>query len=98
MEKRQMIFPDTGSRLEAITPMPVTQDLFLYASRVVDRETLAQAKRASLVLKDYNALLDRSATLQVQLNAALYILSLTIVGLAVFIALRVADRLLLLVG
>ena len=98
MAKRQTIFRDTGSRMEAMTPMPGTQDLFLYASRVADRETLAQAKRASLVLKDYNALLDRSGTLQVQLNAALYILSLTIVGLAVFIALRVADRLVQPVG
>ena len=98
MAKRQTIFRDTGSRMEAITPMPGTNDLFLYASRVADRETLAQAKRASLVLKDYNALLDRSGTLQIQLNAALYILSLTIVGLAVFTALRVADRLVQPVG
>ena len=96
--KRQTIFRDTGRRMEAMTPMPGTNDLFLYASRVADRETLAQAKRASLVLKDYNALLDRSGTLQVQLNAALYILSLTIVGLAVFTALRVADRLVQPVG
>jgi len=98
MAKRQTIFRDTGSRMEAMTPMPGTDDLFLYASRVADRETLAQAKRASLVLKDYNALLDRSGTLQIQLNAALYILSLTIVGLAVFTALRVADRLVQPVG
>jgi len=98
MAKRQTIFRDTGSRMEAMTPMPGTNDLFLYASRVADRETLAQAKRASLVLKDYNALLDRSGTLQIQLNAALYILSLTIVGLAVFTALRVADRLVQPVG
>jgi two-component system nitrogen regulation sensor histidine kinase NtrY len=98
MAKRQTIFRDTGSRMEAMTPMPGTKDLFLYASRVADRETLAQAKRASLVLKDYNALLDRSGTLQIQLNAALYTLSLTIVGLAVFTALRVADRLVQPVG
>jgi two-component system, NtrC family, nitrogen regulation sensor histidine kinase NtrY len=98
MAKRQTIFRDTGSRMEAMTPMPGTNDLFLYASRVADRETLAQAKRASLVLKDYNALLERSGTLQIQLNAALYILSLTIVGLAVFTALRVADRLVQPVG
>jgi two-component system nitrogen regulation sensor histidine kinase NtrY len=98
MTKRQTIFRDTGSRMEAMTPMPGTPDLFLYASRVADRETLVQAKRASLVLKDYNTLLERSGTLQIQLNAALYILSLTIVGLAVFTALRVADRLVQPVG
>lgn len=97
-ERRQTVFRDTGSRMEAVTPMPGTKDLFLYASRVADTETLAQARRASRVLKDYNALLARSAKLQWQLNAALYLLSLTIIGLAVFTALRVADRLVQPVG
>ena len=96
--RRQTIFRDTGNRMEAMTPMPGTQDLFLYASRVADTETLAQARRAALVLKGYNAVLKRSAKLQWQLNAALYILSLTIIGLAVFTALRVADRLVQPVG
>ncbi len=97
-ERRQTVFRDTGSRMEAVTPMPGTKDLFLYASRVADTETLAQARRASRVLKDYNALLARSGKLQWQLNAALYLLSLTIIGLAVFTALRVADRLVQPVG
>ena len=96
--RRQTIFRDTGNRMEAVTPMPGTKDLFLYASRVADTETLTQARRAALVLKDYNALLARSAKLQWQLNAALYLLSLTIIGLAVFTALRVADRLVQPVG
>ena len=98
LSRRETIFRDTGSRMEAMTPLPGTSDLFLYASRVADNETLSQAKRAGRVLKDYNALLKRSAKLQVQLNAALYLLSLTIIGLAVFSALRVADRLVQPVG
>lgn len=98
LAKRQAVFRDTGSRMESVTPMPGTPDLFLYASRVADTETLAQAKRASLVLKDYNALLKRSAKLQFQLNAALYLLSLLIIGTAVWTALRVADRLVRPVG
>lgn len=98
LAKRQAVFRDTGSRMESVTPMPGTPDLFLYASRVADSQTLAQAKRASLVLKDYNALLKRSAKLQFRLNAALYILSLLIIGTAVWAALRVADRLVRPVG
>lgn len=98
LAKRQAVFRDTGSRMESVTPMPGTQDLFLYASRVADSQTLAQAKRASLVLKDYNALLKRSAKLQFRLNAALYILSLLIIWTAVWAALRVADRLVRPVG
>ncbi len=98
LAKRQAVFRDTGSRMESVTPMPGTPDLFLYASRVADDETLAQAKRASLVLRDYNALLKRSAKLQFRLNAALYLLSLLIIGTAVWTALRVADRLVRPVG
>lgn len=98
IRRRQTIFRDTGSRMEAMTPMVGTPNLFLYASRVADSETLSQAKRAGRVLKDYNALLKRSAKLQLQLNAALYLLSLTIIGLAVLAALRVADRLVQPVG
>ncbi len=98
LSKRQAVFRDTGSRMESVTPMTGTPDLFLYASRVADTETLAQAKRASQVLKDYNALLKRSAKLQFRLNAALYLLSLLIIGTAVWTALRVADRLVRPVG
>ncbi len=50
------------------------------------------------MLADYDALLERSRTLQLQFNAALFIISLLIVGAAVWIALQVADRLVRPVG
>ncbi len=95
---RATVFRDTGGRMEAVTPLPGSRDLFLYASRVADSETLAKAKRASLVLKDYNALIIRSRNLQIQLNLALYAISLLIIGSAIWIALNVADRLVRPVG
>ncbi|MEQ1549073.1 MAG: ATP-binding protein [Chakrabartia sp.] len=98
MMTRQTVFTDTGGRMEAVTPVPGSNDLFLYASRVADTETLAKAKRAALVLKDYNALIDRSRKLQIQFNLALYFVSLMIIGAAVWIALNVADRLVRPVG
>jgi two-component system, NtrC family, nitrogen regulation sensor histidine kinase NtrY len=98
LAKPRAIFADTGSRMEAITPLPGSKTLFLYASRVTDNETLAKAKTAALVLKDYNALIDRSGRLQVLLNVALYLLSLIIMMVAVWVALRVADRLVKPVG
>jgi two-component system, NtrC family, nitrogen regulation sensor histidine kinase NtrY len=93
MKERATVFRDTGSRMEAVTPVPNARDLFLYASRVAQAATLAKAKRAALVLKDYNALIQRSTKLQIQLNIALYLISLLIIGGAVWIALGVADRL-----
>ncbi len=95
---RKTVFLDTGNRMEAITPLPNSRDLFLYASRVADTETLAKARRATAVLKDYDALIGQSRSLQLRFNTALYILTLLIVGIAVLIALRVADRLVRPVG
>jgi two-component system, NtrC family, nitrogen regulation sensor histidine kinase NtrY len=93
MSERTTVFRDTGSRMEAVTPIPGSSDLYLYVSVVTQPETLAQAKRAALVLKDYNTLSDRSRKLQLQLNVVLYLISLIIIGGAVWIALGVADRL-----
>ena len=50
------------------------------------------------MLSDYDGLLDRSRRLQLQFNAALFVISLLIVGVAVWIALKVADRLVRPVG
>jgi two-component system, NtrC family, nitrogen regulation sensor histidine kinase NtrY len=96
--ERQTVFRDSGGRMEAITPLPNSKDLFLYGSRVADTETLTKAKRASVVLKNFDALIGQSRALQLRFNAALYFLTLLIVGIAVLTALRVADRLVRPVG
>ncbi len=93
IKDRQPIFRDTGSRMEAVTPIPNSRDLFIYGSRVADTETLSKAKRAETVLKSYNALIGQSRSLQLRFNVALYLITLAIVGAAVLIALNVADRL-----
>jgi two-component system, NtrC family, nitrogen regulation sensor histidine kinase NtrY len=96
--KPRNIFGDTGKRMESVTPLPGSKTLFLYASRVTDAKTLDQAQRAAQILKDYNALIGRSSKLQVTLNVTLYVMSLLIMLAAVWVALRVADRLVKPVG
>ncbi len=98
LAKPRTIFGDTGQRMEAVTPLPRSKSLFLYASRVTDSQTLAKAKTASTVLQNYKALINRSARLQILLNLALYSISLLIIIAAVYVALRVADRLVRPVG
>ena len=98
IKTKDVVFQDTGERMEAIAPMPGSSRLFLYASRVAEEKTLDQARRAGLVQKDYLALLKRSPKLQLRINLALYFVSLLIVGLAVLMALAVADRLVRPVG
>jgi two-component system, NtrC family, nitrogen regulation sensor histidine kinase NtrY len=93
LAKRTTVFRDAGTRMEAITPIPGRPDLFLYTSRVDNSPALQQSKRFSRVLNDYNALLERSRTLQLAFQASLFVISLLVVGASVAIALNVADRL-----
>ncbi|KQN32820.1 ATP-binding protein [Sphingomonas sp. Leaf38] len=89
----------TGDRIQTITLMPGSDELFLYAGRVEDTKLLSsQTVRANDVLKSYRSLLARSRSLQLRFNAALLLISLLIVGFAVWIALAVADRLVRPVG
>ncbi|MEP9402884.1 sensor histidine kinase NtrY-like [Sphingomonas silueang] len=71
----------------------------VYSGRDIDLAKYVERRdRTRATLSDYNALLDRSRVVQLQLNIALFIVSLLIVGLAVFVALAVADRLVRPVG
>ncbi len=85
-------------RIGAIVRLDFDGGSFLYASRVFDEQLASLLRRGDAILADYRALQARSRTLQLQFNAALLIVSLLIVGVAVWIALTVADRLVAPVG
>ena len=67
-------------------------------ARKVDADFKQQIDRAGGVLTDYRDLLSRSRANQVKFNFALLIGALIIVALAIYIALKLADRLLRPVG
>ena len=77
--------------------LPFGSDNYLYAARITS-EFGEQMQRARTVLRDYRELSARSRSLQLRFNAALLVISLLIVGAAVWIALGVADRLVQPVG
>jgi two-component system nitrogen regulation sensor histidine kinase NtrY len=93
-----VVVTDSPDRIEAVTKLMPAGNTYLYASRISDPQALTQSARAKAVLRDYNALLERTRSLQLRFNAALLLISLLIVGGAVWIALRVADRLVRPVG
>ena len=95
---KKTVFQDRFGRMQAITPLPGSKDAYVYAARVSNEEALAQTKRFSLVLKNYNDLVARSRNFQLTFHAALMAITLLIVGLAVWVALQVADRLVKPVG
>ncbi len=87
------------NRIQTVTKLPGADNLFLYTATVVNMRTvLQQRQRGEAVQASYRDLLTRARSLQLQFNAALLLVSLLIVGVAVWIALTVADRLVRPVG
>ncbi|MEH6756637.1 MAG: PAS domain-containing sensor histidine kinase [Parasphingorhabdus sp.] len=87
-----------ANKIEAVTALDLDSQVFLYAGRDSDMLALSQWERAQSVLQDYDNLFTRSRSLQLQFNIALFVVSLFIVGLALWIALAVADRMVRPVG
>lgn len=80
-------------KIVAVSRLFEKPETFLYASRTVSVPSFTLGKKAQSVLEDYKAMESRSRSLQLQFNALLYIVSLLIMGIAVWVALFVADRL-----
>ncbi len=85
-------------RLGAVTVFDKNDSTYLYAARKFNPQLEQQRTRSNKILLDYRSLLDRSRAIQLRFNVALLVLSLFIVGLAVWVALELADRLVRPVG
>jgi two-component system nitrogen regulation sensor histidine kinase NtrY len=94
---KMSVVVESPNGIGALTKLPIGSDNYLYAARI-DPTYGSQIQRARIVLRDYRDLLERSRKLQLQFNAALFIIALLIVAIAVWIALTVADRLVRPVG
>ena len=89
---------NSSDRIGALTKLDYGPGTYLYAARVFEPEFQQQIQRANEVMHDYQVLLSRSRTNQLRFNAALLLGALVIVGLAIFTALKMADRLVRPVG
>jgi two-component system nitrogen regulation sensor histidine kinase NtrY len=95
----QSVVTVRGDRIRVISPVPGVKNLFLYAGRVDSGAAPNIAlQRFRTLVSDFNALQSRARLLQLQFNAALFVVALLIVAIAVWIALLVADRLVRPVG
>jgi two-component system nitrogen regulation sensor histidine kinase NtrY len=79
-------------RVEAIAAIDQKAGLYLYNARTSDVGAIQQWKRAQNVLAAYDVLTTRSRLTQLRFNLALLLVSLALVILAVWFALRFADR------
>jgi two-component system nitrogen regulation sensor histidine kinase NtrY len=91
---KQSVADAQGDRIRSLTRIPGSRNLYLYAGQASGLGGISpQTERAARVVADYRALVTRSRSLQLQFNIALLVLALFIVGIAVWVALQVADRL-----
>ena len=92
------VLVEQPDRLGLLVKLDFGPHTYLYGSRIFERQLADQMRRSDAIAKDYAALQSRSRSLQLRFNAALLLISLLIVGIAVWIALQVADRLVRPVG
>ena len=88
----QIVVDADANKIEAVTPIDRTTGVYLYTARKSDLLALSQGKRAQNIVRAYEELTTRARVLQLRFNVALFIVSLALVGLAVWFALRFADR------
>ncbi len=91
-KKDEVFVAVNADRVEAITAIDAQSRIYLYTARVSDFLAFSQGQNAQNVLNDYNRLSQEINKLQFRFNLALLIISLLVVGIAVWAALRLADR------
>lgn len=89
---QSVVVRSNQQRSEAVTMLDKQNDVFLYSARNSNPEAFRLYGQAQSVLRSYDELTARARALQLQFNLALFGVSLALVTLAVWAALRFADR------
>lgn len=79
------------NQIEAVTLLYPHAKIYLYATRDSGSTAFSNVERAQKVLADYDVFAAQSRALQLRFNVMLFVGSLALVGVAVYIALAVAD-------
>ncbi len=80
------------ARIEALVAIDKDAGIFLYNVRNLEERGFESWQRAKSISSAYEVLISRARALQLRFNLALYFVSLGLVGIAVWFALRFADR------
>ena len=91
-EGQSVIVRGSSSRIEALAPIDAQAGIYLYNSRNAEASGYRSWESARLVSNAYDDLTRRARALQLRFNVALFFVSLGLVGIAVWFALRFADR------
>ncbi|TNE32704.1 MAG: HAMP domain-containing protein [Alphaproteobacteria bacterium] len=88
----QVYITAESGRIEAIAPIDANTGIYLYNARNAEADSFNSWERARSISSAYDVLTRRARALQLRFNLALYVVSLALVGVAVWFALRFADR------
>jgi len=88
----QVVTAANEERVAAISPIDRQSGIYLYNARTSTSGAFSQWQRAQNLTDSYRILTQRARALQLRFNLALFFVSLALVGLAVWFALRFADR------
>jgi two-component system nitrogen regulation sensor histidine kinase NtrY len=79
-------------RIEALVPIDAESGVYLYNARTTEETMFNSWSRAQSIVAAYDRLTGSARTLQLRFNLALIAVSLLLVGVAIWFALRFADR------
>ena len=88
----QLVTNETRDGVEATVRLLPERPVYLYAARGSTLLGMESVQRARTVFADYNALYRRSSELQFRFILALYVGSLVLLGLVIWVTILVADR------
>lgn len=80
-------------RVEGLIRLDPSAPIFLYGAREINAAAVNALRQTSEAAQGYSKTLERARSLQLRFNAALLLGSLLVVGMAIFFALKIADRL-----
>lgn len=87
-----VVVEGSSERIAAIAPIDRESGIYLYNARTTEEAMFNSWERAQAIGTAYETLTGEARTLQLRFNIALVAVSLLLVGLAVWFALRFADR------
>lgn len=89
---QQAVVVGSPERIEALVPIDAQSGIYLYNARTTEETMFNSWSRAQSIVTAYDRLTGSARTLQLRFNIALVAVSLLLVGLAIWFALRFADR------
>ncbi len=87
-----VVVQGSPERIAALAPIDRESGIFLYNARNTEENSFNSWERAQAISSGYSELTESAQTLQLRFNIALVLVSLVLVGMAVWFALRLADR------